>query len=71
NGHARRDGGVPHIVRALAPERQVLTIGFLEFPRGYASPNLSRVYDIVVRARATSRPDPCIEMQKAFESKRK
>lgn len=61
NGHVRRDIAVPRLLRAAAPELDVLTVGFLERPAAGGEPDMAEraPYDIVVVTPRTERPDPC------------
>jgi uncharacterized iron-regulated protein len=61
NGHVRRDYGVPQILASVAPERKVVSVGFLE--RGGDSQDLlqsvSGQYDFIWITERAERKDPC------------
>jgi uncharacterized iron-regulated protein len=61
NGHVRRDYGVPQILASVAPERKVVSIGFLEL--GGDSQDLlqsvSGQYDFIWITERAERKDPC------------
>ena len=53
-GHARRDWGAPALLRVAAPERRLLTVGFLEH-----APEAPPPFDFWVVTDPTLREDPC------------
>lgn len=55
NGHVRTDNGVPRVLAALAPGRQVVAVGFLE--AGDATPDPP--FDFTWTTAAQPREDPC------------
>ena len=61
NGHVRRDYGVPQILASVAPERKVVSVGFLE--RGGDLQELlestSGQYDYIWITERAERKDPC------------
>ncbi len=61
NGHVRRDYGVPQILASVAPERKVVSVGFLE--QGGDSQDLlqsvSGQYDFIWITERAERKDPC------------
>jgi uncharacterized iron-regulated protein len=61
NGHVRRDYGVPQILASVAPERKVVSVGFLE--QGSDSQDLlqsvSGQYDFIWITERAERKDPC------------
>lgn len=54
NGHARKDSGVPALLRLAAPEMRVLSVGQVESDPGPDAP-----YDLWLITDAVERPDPC------------
>jgi hypothetical protein len=65
NGHVRRDFAVPRLLRVTAPNRSVLSIGFLERTQSGDAPDEAAraVYDLVVVTPRIARPDPCAGFQ--------
>jgi uncharacterized iron-regulated protein len=61
NGHVRGDIGVPRLLRAVAPGRRVLTVGFLERTEvgGEPAASVRTAFDVVVVTPRVARPDPC------------
>jgi uncharacterized iron-regulated protein len=70
NGHARADRGVPFVLSVLDPRRAVVSVGFVERQPQPPADNQGR-YDLVVTTVDVTRPDPCVEMRKAFEGRKK
>ncbi len=64
NGHVRTDMGVPRLLRAVAPTKSVLAVGFLERGADGALPDQAerRLYAIVVITPPAPREDPCAGM---------
>ena len=54
NGHARRDWGVPALLRIAAPDVTVLALGQFEAPPEGAVP-----FDMWAISAPVDRPDPC------------
>ncbi|MDX2193935.1 MAG: ChaN family lipoprotein [Gemmatimonadales bacterium] len=65
NGHVRRDMGVPRMLRVMAPEARVLSVGFLERGPDGAAPEAAdrRGYDVVVITARAEREDPCASLR--------
>jgi uncharacterized iron-regulated protein len=65
NGHVRKDIAVPRLLRALAPHLEVVVVGFVERSESGEEPTLAErgLYDVVVVAPRTARPDPCAGFQ--------
>jgi uncharacterized iron-regulated protein len=61
NGHVRRDYGVPTLLARMAPERSLISIGFVEEGPALADrlPQMREQYDIVWITTAAERNDPC------------
>jgi uncharacterized iron-regulated protein len=61
NGHVRKDFAVPRLLRVLAPDSRVLSIGLLErLPdAGIPAPASLRMYDLVLVTPRQEREDPC------------
>ena len=61
NGHVRRDIAVPRILRAVAPDAMVLSVGLLERSAGGARPSAEslRQFDLVLITPRSERADPC------------
>jgi len=59
NGHARRDWGVPEILRQAAPDLQLFSLGQYEDAAPFAPPN-----DVYLVTKGVARPDPCLAFQK-------
>lgn len=61
NGHVRSDMGVPRLLRAAAPGRRVLAVGFLERDSTGALPDTAERhrYQLVVVTPPAPREDPC------------
>jgi uncharacterized iron-regulated protein len=61
DGHVRMDMGVPRLLRRLAPEKQLLVVGFVERGTEEAKPGPSaaRRYQILVVTPPAAREDPC------------
>lgn len=61
NGHVRKDVAVPRILRAVAPGRSVLVVGFLERGADGALPAAHERarYDVVILTPGVTRGDPC------------
>ncbi len=61
NGHVRRDYGVPQMLASVAPQLNVLTVGFLE--QGGSTQDLlhsvSGQYDFIWITERAERKDPC------------
>ncbi|WP_415184095.1 ChaN family lipoprotein [Phaeovulum sp.] len=58
-GHARIDTGLPAVLRRVAPERSVLSLGQLERPATGPQP-----YDLWIVTDPAPREDPCLTFQK-------
>lgn len=81
NGHARRDRGVPLVLRNHTEALFAFSVGFIEVPDGADEVAIGRAipkgilatpaFRMTVFARTISRPDPCAEMRKAFEARKK
>ena len=61
NGHVRRDYGVPQILASVAPERKVVSVGFLELGGDYQDllQSVSGQYDFIWITERAERKDPC------------
>jgi len=61
DGHVRMDRGVPRLLRALAPEKTMLVVGFVERGTDEAVPGpaAGRQYQILVVTPPAEREDPC------------
>ncbi len=61
NGHVRRDYGVPQVLRALAPDLKIVSIGFYEHgaDRQELVKSLAGRYDYVWLTEQAERSDPC------------
>lgn len=65
NGHVRRDIAVPRLLRVVAPDARVLSVGFLERRNGGANPapEALRQFDLVLITPRRERADPCAAFQ--------
>jgi len=65
NGHVRRDIAVPRLLSVLAPNLDVLVVGFVERSATGAEPGAAEraLYDLVVVTPRATRPDPCAGFQ--------
>jgi len=61
DGHVRMDMGVPRLLRALAPAKRVLAVGFVERGTEEAVPGPAAAarYQVLVITPAAAREDPC------------
>jgi uncharacterized iron-regulated protein len=61
NGHVRRDYGVPQVLRSLAPDLKIVSIGFYEngADRQELVKSLAGRYDYVWLTEQAERSDPC------------
>ncbi|MDA0847726.1 MAG: ChaN family lipoprotein [Proteobacteria bacterium] len=62
NGHARKDYGVPQVLRATHPALKVISVGFIEAPLKDAA-----TFDATWQTPRLERPDPCEELRKQFK----
>ncbi len=77
NGHIRADRGVPYYIWQRAPNRQVITVAFVETedgkidPTTYGSrsPDGQPISDYVAFAAPAPRGDPCEGMREQFKAK--
>ncbi|MFT6676080.1 MAG: putative iron-regulated protein [Sulfitobacter sp.] len=60
NGHARRDWAMPHMINSAAPERTIVSVGFVETPETAPDPR----FDITLPTDPAERPDPCDTFKK-------
>ena len=79
NGHVRRDRGVPHHLRALAPTTGQLTaaVGILEVQEGQLQPvayaqgaGPQRAYDFLLFTARVNNDDPCERFRQRLEKLR-
>ena len=75
NGHARKDRGVPLYLRAVAPEKQVVTLSFIEADdaktqKRKISENRA-ASDYIWFTEALDTDDPCVVFKKRLEKMRK
>ena len=61
NGHVRRDIAVPRLLRVVAPDANVVSVGLLERRAGGAAPapESLRQYDLILVTPRRERTDPC------------
>jgi uncharacterized iron-regulated protein len=62
NGHARKDHGVPQILRATHPALRVISVGFIEDPLKDTA-----TFDATWQTPRLERPDPCEELRMQFK----
>lgn len=66
-GHARKDFGVPTLVRAIDPSLKIWSLGLEEDGIG---PDDAKAFDAQISSAPEPRPDPCEEMKKSLEKKK-
>lgn len=76
-GHTRRDRGVPYVLSRLDPDRDVLSVGFIEVPPTgdddaeddwlqSIGPGTPAPFDLVWVTPRVDRPDPCEALRRHF-----